>query len=385
MIRVGAFAPSLLITLVLATIVMTAPAAAESVAPSGEVDPIVIAVEAPLTGPQSANGNDILRGAKLAVGQVNARGGVLGRQVTIAGLDDRADVAYAESSVTKAKEAGAVAVIGPYNSSVGQVNLGLYMDAKIVPLRMTSANQTKGLGATTQAMVWQTSPVEVPYLASIASKRVTMLVDPSAYTKTVADSTAEGLQKRGIDVVKISIDAQASDYTDSVQQALASNPDVIYSSTYYPAGAKIAIALYQANQSLPTSKQADCFMNLANVDNAFVTETGVEVARSCHFSGVPAAQQFPGAEQYVADYIAAYGKAPDVWGSFAYDSALVLFDAMERAGTTNYAKLLSSVLATEGLNGVTGTININPDSGDRRLAPMFILAVDKSGDFIVSP
>ena len=58
---------------------------------------------------------------------------------------------------------------------------------------------------------------------------------------------------------------------------------------------------------------------------------------------------------------------------------------MERAGTTNYAKLLSSVLATTGLNGVTGTININPDSGDRRLAPMFILAVDKSGDFIVSP
>ena len=59
--------------------------AAAAVAPlpavAGDAGAIVIALEAPLTGSQSANGKDMLRGAQLAASQVNARGGVLGRKV----------------------------------------------------------------------------------------------------------------------------------------------------------------------------------------------------------------------------------------------------------------------------------------------------------------
>ena len=47
----------------------------------------------PLTGSQSANGKDMLRGAQLAAMQVNARGGVLGRTIKVVGVDDRADPA----------------------------------------------------------------------------------------------------------------------------------------------------------------------------------------------------------------------------------------------------------------------------------------------------
>ena len=347
-------------------------------APRGESDPIVIAVEAPLSGSQSANGKDMLRGVTLAVREVNARGGVLGRQVSLVPIDDRADASLAKASVAAAVAAGAVAVIGPYNSSVGVINLSSYMDAGIVPLRMTSADQTQGFGATTQPMVKQTSPTEVPYLASLAKTRVTMLVDPSAYTTSVAQRTAQGLRTRGIDVVIIPIYADANDYTAAVSDALATNPDVIYSSTYYPEGAKIAQALVEANTT------AACFMNLANVDAAFVAEAGIPVSRTCTFSGVPAAEQFPGAQAYVTRYIAAFGKKPDVWGSFTYDSALVLFAAMQRAGTTRYSPLLTAVLGTTGLRGATGTITINPTSGNRRNAPMFILKVNRSGDFVIT-
>lgn len=346
-------------------------------APAGSVDPIVIAVEAPLTGSQSSNGKDMLRGVKLAVAQQNARGGVLGRPVQIVRIDDRADADYALASVDKAVAARAVAIIGPYNSSVGVINLSAYMEAGIVPLRMTSATATEGFGATTQPMVSQTSPVEIPYLASIAKNRVVMLVDPSSYTTTVANQTGKGLEKRGIDVVQIMLDPTATSYDDAVAEALALDPDVVYSSTYYPEGTKIAQALAAANTT------AKCFMNLANVDNAFVSEVGVGIAQSCTYSGVPAAGQYPGAETYVKQYKAAFGKQPDVWGSFTYDSALVLFDAMERAGTTRYAQLTAAVLATKGLKGATGTISINPESGNRRQAPMFILTVNDAGDFVI--
>ena len=346
-------------------------------APAGSVDPIVIAVEAPLSGPQSANGKDMLRGVKLAVAQVNARGGVLGRQVQIARIDDRAEPSRALPSVDKAVAAGAVAVIGPYDSSVGLLNLGDYMEAGIVPMRMTSSNQTEGFGATTQPMVSQTSPVEVPYLVSEAKNLVVMLMDPSNYTTTVAMQTAKGLDKHGVNVDIIPIDPSASDYSAVVAEALSLSPDVVYSSTYYPEGTKIAKALVAAKS------KAKCFMNLANVDNAFVAEVGVAVAQTCSFSGVPAATQYPGAQTYVAQYEAAFGKVPDVWGSFTYDSALVLFDAMERAGTTHYSDLLAAVLATKDLTGATGSISINPESGNRRNAPMYILRVNDKGSFVI--
>ena len=361
--------------IVTSTGLAAAPLAAS--APTGSVDPIVIAVEAPLSGAQSANGKDMLRGVKLAVQQVNAKGGVLGRQVTIARIDDRAEPSRALSSVDKAVAAGAVAVIGPYNSSIGVLNLGAYMEAGIVPLRMTSSNQTEGFGATTQPMVSQTSPVEVEYLLSEAKNLVVMLVDPSDYTTTVAMQTAKGLDKHGVNVDIIPIDPSASSYDAVVAEALSLNPDVVYSSTYYPEGTKIARALAKAKTT------AKCFMNLANVDNAFVQEVGVTTSQLCAFSGVPAAAQFPGSETYVAQYQAAFGKKPDVWGSFTYDSALVLFDAMERAGTTRYSDVLDAVLFTKNLKGATGSITINPDSGNRRNAPMYILEVDDKGNFVI--
>ena len=344
---------------------------------AGDSGTIVIALEAPLTGSQSANGKDMLRGAQLAAKQVNARGGVLGRKVKIVGVDDKANPDLGAQAVQKAQAAGAVAVIGPYNSSVGLVNLGLYEDARIVPLRMTSDNGTEGYGATVQPMNSQISPVEVDYISGLGIKSVAMLVDPSAYTKNIASRTANGLEKAGITVTQIVIPASASDYSAQVEEALETDPDMVYSATYYPEGVLIAEELAKANTT------ATCFMNLANVDDAFVEEAGITTSRTCTFSGVPAAPQLPYAGEYVAAYRAEFGVDPDVWGAFTYDSAWVLFHAMAEAGTTKYGPVLDAVLHTRGLQGATGTIDIRSNSGNRKDAPMYILKVNRKGDFVI--
>ena len=56
---------------------------------------------------------------------------------------------------------------------------------------------------------------------------------------------------------------------------------------------------------------------------------------------------------------------------------------MGRAGTTRYSDVLDAVLSTKNLKGATGSITINPDSGNRRNAPMYILAVDDKGNFVI--
>jgi len=361
----------------LAAVGLAAAALAPIPAVAGDKGTIVIALEAPLTGSQASNGKDMLRGAQLAAMQVNARGGVLGRTIKIVGVDDKADPALGAQAVQEAKAAGAVAVIGPYNSSVGLVNLSLYEEAGIVPLRMTSDNRTEGYGATLQPMNSQISPVEVDYISGLGIDSVAMLVDPSAYTKSIASRTAKGLEKAGIKVTQIVIPASASDYSAEVGEALATGPDMVYSATYFPEGVLIAEELAQANTT------ATCFMNLANVDDAFVEEAGIATSRTCTFSGVPAAPQLPYAGDYVAAYRAEFDVNPDVWGAFTYDSAWVLFHAMAQTGTTKYAPLLDAVLHTLGLQGATGPIDIRSKSGNREDVPMYILKVNRKGDFVI--
>ena len=165
-----------------------------------------------------------------------------------------------------------------------------------------------------------------------------------------------------------------------VAQALAGVPDLVYVSTYYPEGAKIAQAL--AKSKLPTR----CFMGLANVDAAFVSEAGIIASQRCVFSGLPEAPQFPGkpAKAYVAEYEKAFGKTPGVWGIFSYDSTRLLFAAMEKAGTTAFSPVLANLDHAKGFGGATGSITIEPSTGNRKDVPVFILRVDDRGVFRVA-
>lgn len=345
-------------------------------------DPLVIAVEAPLTGAQSSNGIDMLRGVRLAARQVNASGGVLGRRVTVVKVDDKADPNLAESAVNKASAAGATAVIGPYNSSVGVINLPLYLESKIVPVHMTSSNETDGYGITVQPKNDQIAPIEFDYVQGIGAKSVSMLVDPSLYTQGMADRLASSLEAIGINVTKIPIVEGRADYTAEVSQAMATTPDMVYVSTYYPEGARIAQALQGSAQGSSTA----CLMGLANVDPGFITEAGLPASQHCAFSGVPTAEEMPGkrAAAFVRDYRREFGSDPGVWGIFTYDSARVLFDAIEQAGSPRYSATMKNLKKTKGFKGATGTISIDPKTGNRKVVPVYILEVDSSGDFVIT-
>ena len=343
---------------------------------------IVIALEAPLTGEQSANGRDQLRGARLAAAQLNAAGGVLGHRIKIVAINDKANPNLAASSVTKAVKAGAEFVVGPYNSSVGVINLPMYLKKGIFPMRMTSSNDTAGLGATTQPMNSQIAPAEISYISGTGVTSVVMLVDPSEYTASIANQTQAGLESNGITVTQIAVSESTTDFTAQITQALASAPGMIYSSTYYPQGSVIAEELLASAPTTP------CFMGLANVDPAFVTEAGLSAAQHCVFSGVPAAPQLPSAAAYTKAYVKAYKKQPGVWGAFTYDSVKVLAAAMKKAGSTDERAVKNAVFSIRSYKGATGTIGYSQSpgkhTGNRLVVPVEILAVDTKGTFVLA-
>ena len=339
-----------------------------------------IAVEAPLTGPQGASGMDMLRGAKLAVREINQAGGVLGMKWATVGYNDKADATTGVAVAKQILASHVNAMIGPYNSSVGVKNLPMLVDGGVFPVQLTSTDDTTGLGATVQPKNSQISPAEVDWMKANDAGKVSILWDPSTYTKGMADRMYKALNKMGVLVTKIQIDPTATDFSDVVAQALTNNPDTVYVSTYYPQGALIAKALAaQAAQG----NDARCFMGLANQDPAFITASGAAAAHRCVFSGSPTPAQFGNAQSkaYVKAYKALYGKEPGTWGIYYYDSVKLLAASIAAAGTTERDAFEAQFLATTDYAGATGPITIDPKTGNRPNVPVAILGVSKAGAF----
>jgi ABC-type branched-subunit amino acid transport system substrate-binding protein len=272
-----------------------------------------------------------------------------------------------------------VAVIGPYNSSVGIVNLRTYLAGKVVPIHLTSTDDTAGEGLTIQPKNSQISPVEARYFATQRARSVAMIVDPSAFTTGMADRLRRILRARGGKVTTVPIVAGRVTYGEQVARALDSNPQFVYVSTYYPEGSKVARSLLEASTANPTF---GCFMGLANVDPAFVASAGLPASRFCRYSGVPTADQIPTASGYVRRYRGVFGRSPGVWGAFTYDSTNLLLTAIRKTRSFEFGALMRNLLHTRGHRGATGRITVNPATGNRTNAPVYILTVSPAGQFV---
>jgi branched-chain amino acid transport system substrate-binding protein len=345
----------------------------------------MIAAEGPQSGAQASNGLDQLRGVQLAVRQLNKHGGLWdGRKVVVFAADDKADSADAAAVADQVIANGIHFEIGPYNSSVGLVNLPIYRSHGVLPVWMTSRNQTAGFGVTVQPMNSQISPVNIRYVKGLRVKHVAMLVDTTAngaFTKDEAKRLRAALLKTGASVTSTSVkEGQSrSYYAKRVAKALSTKPDFVYVSTYFPEGAKIAKAL-TAKGTKPR-----CLMGLGNVDNGFLAATTRAQAQRCVFTGVPAAPQMPSAATYVRQYRSAFGKSPGVWGSFTYDSARILFKAINEARSFNITAVERKLRRIKGFLGATGPITIDPKNGFRTNVPVSILRVSNSRKFVIGP
>jgi branched-chain amino acid transport system substrate-binding protein len=370
----------------LAVLVICLPLAATACS-SGSTAPLLIAVEGPQTGSQAANGLDQLRGVRLAVDQLNAHGGLWdGRTVAVFPVDDKGDAADAMSAARRVAARGIKFLIGPYNSSVGIANLPYYRRNHVLPVWMTSRDETAGLGATVQPMNTQIAPVEERYVKGIGAKRVAMLVDDTpngAFTKGMATRLRAKLLGDGASVTWTSVRETTAKglpsdyYAERVKKALATKPDLVYVSTYFPEGIRIAKAMAAAG---PTPR---CLMGLANVDPTFVAKTTLAQAQRCAFSGVPAAPEMPSAASFVRQYRASFGRTPGVWGSFTYDSARILFAAIDKAKSLDVGAVEQRLRHTKGFRGATGTITIDPKTGYRTRVPVSILRVDSKKRFVI--
>jgi ABC-type branched-subunit amino acid transport system substrate-binding protein len=335
-----------------------------------------LGLEAPLSGEQSVLGQGMLKGAELAADRLNQKGGIEGKQVEIVPIDDAADPETGVEAAEEAIDDGLDGIVGPYNSGVGVETLPLYIDAGLVPVRLTSDNSTNGLGFTLQPMTYQIAPVASEALTDwLHAKKVAIAYDPTElYTRVVSETLKGLLEKSGVEVTAFEkIKPGEDDYSGVVEKLEAGKPDVIYAGVYYPEGGLIAKAMHEGDSA------AKCVADYGSYDTGFVETAGVPAARACPVVGVPAPEDFNGSSSYVAEYRKSFGEDPGTWSPYTYDSVNFLAEGISKAGGTDAKELETALDAVRGWKGWTGSVSIDPNNGNRRPATVVIVDTDAKG------
>ncbi|MPW16429.1 ABC transporter substrate-binding protein [Paraburkholderia sp. CNPSo 3157] len=313
----------------------------------------------PLTGGSSHLGKDNENGARLAVEEINKTGLVIGgRKVRLEldGEDDAADPKTGTQIAQKFVDEHVVAVIGHLNSGVSIPASRIYNDANIVEISPSSTNPdyTKQ-GYKSAYRVVATDAQQGPALGNYAlkslnAKSIAVVDDATAYGKGLADEFAKAAQAGGGRIVaREATTDKATDFRAILTTIKSAHPDVIMfggmDSTVGPfirqAAALGLTAKVLSGDGACTEKVAELAGDAVN--NLVCSEASLAVSR------MPKGAEFE--KRFEARF-----NGPILFNApFAYDAVYVVADAMKRANTTDAAKVLDAIAATD-YNGVIGRI-----------------------------
>jgi len=201
---------------------------------------IAVALIGPITGQYASFGEQMKRGAEMAVADINARGGVLGQKLKLEIGDDRCDPKEAVAVANQMASKGVKFVAGHYCSGSSIPASRVYNEEGIVQISPASTNPT--LTEQKFANVFrvcgrddQQGTVAGEYMADkFKDKRVAIVHDKTAYGKGLADETKKAFNaKGGKEVLNETITAGEKDYSPLVSKLKQNRVDIVYLGGYH--------------------------------------------------------------------------------------------------------------------------------------------------------
>ena len=207
--------------------------------PSGG-GPVRIATAGPLTGQQAALGAQMKTGAEQVVADLNATGGVLGRQIALEIGDDACDPRQAVSVANQVAGRGVRFVAGHFCSGSSIPASKAYAEEGVLQISPASTNPrfTDDGGWNTFRTCGrddQQGQVAGAYIAKeYRGKKVAILHDNSAYGKGLADETKKSLNGAGAqETLFAAYTPGERDYSAIVSRLQQANVQVVYVGGYH--------------------------------------------------------------------------------------------------------------------------------------------------------
>ncbi|MFD0893319.1 ABC transporter substrate-binding protein [Luteolibacter ambystomatis] len=331
---------------------------------SGGGDTIKVGEFASLTGKEATFGTSSHEGTLLAVEEINAAGGVLGKKIELLTEDDQTKAGEPANAVNKLiSKDGVVAILGEVASSRSLEAAPICQQGGIPMISPASTNPSVTQVGDHIFRVCFTDTFQGGALANFATeklnaKKVAVLTDTkSDYSKGLAKNFKEKYLKNGGQIVtELDFNGGDKDFKGQLTTIKNAAPDAIFLPGYYTDVALIAIQAKQLGISIP-------LFGGDGWESETLLTIGKEAMNGNYFSTHCAADQgTPKMTAFVDAYKKRFnGKTPDAMAVLGYDSAMVLADSIKRAGSTEGAKLRDAIAATKDYEGVSGKFSLNAD------------------------
>ena len=331
-------------------------------------EPIKIGVSGPFTGGSAPMGVSMRDGVRLAVNEINAKGGVLGRQLQMVERDDEAKpergVQIAQELINKEK---VVATVGYINTVVALATQRFYQQAKIPVMNnvATGSIVTKQFANQPENYVFRNSANDTIQSTMIAEeairrgfKKPAILADSTNYGQLGREDLEKVLAAKSVKPVSVEkYNIGDVDMTAQLLRAKQAGADVVLTYGIGPELAQIANGMQKLGWKVPIV--GSWTLAMANfIDNASANGNGTRMPQT--FIQNP---DTPKRKAFIDAYVKAYnppnGRMPSaVSAAQGYDSIYLLAAAIQQAGSTSGPKIAEALenLKTP-IEGVVTTYN----------------------------
>ena len=319
---------------------------------------IRIGFHVPQTGFAAADGKSALHGAELAVEQINAKGGVLGRKLALVVYDDQAKADQAQPIANRLLGDGVKIVISGSYSAPTRAAAGIFQQAKIPYISAYAIHPD-----ITRAgdYVFRTSFMgEVQGRAGaklvgevLKKKRVTMINLNNDFGQALGAGFKEAAPKFGIEIVsEYNYGMSDRQFGSIVASVKRDNPDVIYASGYFFTAGPLVSQL-RAGGVTATVIGQEGYDTPNFIDIAKAAAEGVIITTSLDRD-----TKDPEMRAFIDGYEKKYGVAADMVAATTNTAVRVAADAIARAGAEDPLKIRDA-LRTSKVSTATGVITFN--------------------------
>ncbi len=323
--------------------------------------PIKLGMLAPFSGSESAFGEYMQNGAQLAVNEINADGGVLGRDLELVVEDDACDATTAVAGANKLVTEGVVASVGGYCSGATLPTMPIFDEAGI-PMVIPAANSNElveqGLPGVflINGTGTQQAAAAVQYSENIGATTVAAIDDATAYSADLAASFVEQGTDAGLDVAfEATITPGENDYSAVATQLATEQPDLVYWTGYYQEGGLIA------RQAKDAGYDGVFLVGDGSVDAKFAEIAGEGYTDNVVGTFTQTPDMIEGAESWIADYTELAGAAPGPYSTQSYDAVRVMAQAIEDAGSTDFDQVVAGLEGLKDFDTFAGPLTFTDD------------------------
>lgn len=329
--------------------------AATLAAPGNAAETIEIAAIYALTGEAAGTNAPSVLGVRIGVDEINARGGILGRELQLQVYDNQSTPIGSHLAAQQAADSQAVAIIG---ASWSPHSLPIAKVAQARGLPMIS-NHSTDLQVTRVGnyifRVCFTDEVQGAALARFAredlkASTATLFVNlASEYSTGISQVFQKHFEQSGGRVILVrEYKSRQRDFADLIRDAGRARADVLFLSGYDESGSIAGLAQDKGVESI--SLGGDGCAN-----PSFLTKGGNRLKRA--YYSTHWAPSLDSSREFTARYgsMTNFGTGT----ALAYDAIMVLSDAIKRAGSLDRAKIRAALAETRSFEGVTGTISFD--------------------------